>query len=357
MKTHTVITSAILSALMLAVFACGGGSQPSPDVGATAEAMAKAMVEATAQAAPSATPVPPAPTATPVPPTSTPVPPTPVPASRLEYFGNTLYYLPSVTQLDAQRLLDYLIQAEFFDSESTKDIQLRKEGGVYEVRGGLKEGIDLNDTDLSGVSKAFACELGTYIFSGSAVHLIAVGVPFDDILKRYICLTASWGEQIDYGNNILYYLPSVTQQEAQKLFDFLVQYKIFDSENDIDLQLKEEGGVYEVRMEFREGIDLDDTDVSDLWKMMTCELGTYVFSGSAVHWIAVGVPFDDVIKRFMCFREKVVEVVVEVVKEVPVEKIVVVEVQVPGETVIVTKEVVVEKIVEVLVIVTATPTP
>ena len=79
MKTHTVITSALLSAFILAALACGG-TQPLPDIDATAEAMAKAMVEATAQAAPTATPVPPAPTATPVPPAPTPEPPTDAPA-------------------------------------------------------------------------------------------------------------------------------------------------------------------------------------------------------------------------------------------------------------------------------------
>ena len=53
-------------------------------VGARAQTMAKAMVEATAQAAPTSTPVPP--TATPVPPTptpsptATPIPPTPTPS-------------------------------------------------------------------------------------------------------------------------------------------------------------------------------------------------------------------------------------------------------------------------------------
>ena len=38
MKTYTIITNTVLSAFMLAVLACGGGSQSLPDVEATVEA-------------------------------------------------------------------------------------------------------------------------------------------------------------------------------------------------------------------------------------------------------------------------------------------------------------------------------
>ena len=198
MKTHTVITSSILSAFMLAVLACVGGSQPLPDINATAEAMAKVMVEATAQAAPVATPVPPTatpvpPTATPVPPTAPPVPPpatpvpptaTPVPTSRLEYFDNTLYYLPSVTQQEAERLFDYLVQTELFDSENNIEMQLREEEGAYEVRMAFKAGIDPNDTDIKEGLSFTACAVESDVFTNSSVHWIVVGDSFDDIKKR-----------------------------------------------------------------------------------------------------------------------------------------------------------------------------
>ena len=51
MKTHAVITSAILSAFMLAVFACGGSSQPLLDIEATEEARVteELAVEATVE--------------------------------------------------------------------------------------------------------------------------------------------------------------------------------------------------------------------------------------------------------------------------------------------------------------------
>ena len=116
--------------------------------------------------------------------------PTPTSIGRVEsldYLNNSLYYLSSVTQQEAQRLLDYLVHEEFIDSETEVTIQLRKEGGVYEVRFPFMEGIDLNDPDISGMSKQAACDLESDVFTDSVVHWVAVGDSFDDVLKRYMC--------------------------------------------------------------------------------------------------------------------------------------------------------------------------
>jgi hypothetical protein len=110
-----------------------------------------------------------------------------------------------------------------------------------------------------------------------------------------------WGEQLEYGNNKLFYLASVTQEEAQKLFDHLVQVEFFDPENDVVIQLRKEEGIYEVRMPIKDGIDPTDANWTVAFRTAACELETYVFPGSDVHWIVVDVPFDDINKRFVCF--------------------------------------------------------
>ena len=52
MRIYTIIVLLILSALMLPVIACGGGTQPSPDIDATLEARVQAefATEATIEA-------------------------------------------------------------------------------------------------------------------------------------------------------------------------------------------------------------------------------------------------------------------------------------------------------------------
>ena len=53
-------------------------------------------------------------------------------------------------------------------------------------------------------------------------------------------------------------------------------------------------------MPLMEGIDLNDTDISDLFKMFACAVESDVFTGSTVHWIVVGDSFDEIIKRYLC---------------------------------------------------------
>ena len=83
-----------------------------------------------------------------------------------------------------------------------------------------------------------------------------------------------WGEQLEYGNNRLFYLASVTQEEAQKLFDHLVQVEFFDPENDVVIQLRKEEGIYEVRMPIKDGIDPTDANIRSVFKTAACELET-----------------------------------------------------------------------------------
>jgi hypothetical protein len=107
---------------------------------------------------------------------------------RLAYLSNGLYYLPSVTQQEAQRLLDWLVQEDFFLGGVEIDLQLRKEAGTYEVRMPLKEGIDPRDADISELFKLLACETEINVFPGSGVDWVAVDAYFEVILARYVCL-------------------------------------------------------------------------------------------------------------------------------------------------------------------------
>ena len=232
---------------------------------------------------------------------------------RLDYLSNSLYYLPSVTEKEAQRLLDYLVQGKFFLGAADIDLRLRKEAGSYELRMTLKEGIDPRDADISNLFKIIACNLEASVFPDSSVHWIIVepafSLPtaFEAITARYICLSpitsssVDTGERLDYLSNSLYYLPSVTEKEAQRLLDYLVQGKFFLGAADIDLRLRKEAGSYELRMTLKEGIDPRDADISNLFKIIACNLEASVFPDSSVHWIIVDDYSDVILARYMCF--------------------------------------------------------
>lgn len=109
----------------------------------------------------------------------------------IEYHNNTLLYIHPITEDTAQRLFDYLKgERGFFDQDSEIDVQLRKEGGSFEFRMVIKEGLDIES--ISPLLAEMACELKREIFSGSNVDLVAVAgkslTGFDDIIRREICM-------------------------------------------------------------------------------------------------------------------------------------------------------------------------
>jgi len=311
MKTLKYITLVVTLCALSVTGACGGERLSESDIDATAVAIAKVIVAQTAQAAPTATPVPPTatpipPTATPVPPTATPVPPTATPVvmgERLDYFNNSVYYLDSVTREEAQTLLDYLTDAGFWDTGSAIDVQLRWENGVYEMRMPLKEGINPDDDNMVELFTASTCELEHIVF-GDSSNLVTTGDSFEDITKRFICLDYSGvtgaGERLDYFNNSVYYLDSVIYEEAQALLDHFIEVEFFTSQTSSDVQLRWENGAYEVRMVIIEGVDTSDPSVAEIFTEAACDMEAFVFPGYYVDWVLSTDQFDP-IKRFRCY--------------------------------------------------------
>lgn len=54
--------------------------------------------------------------------------------SRLEFQGNDLYYTDAVTEAEAQKLGDFLVDQKFFDDSKRRSVQLTKEGETYQFR-------------------------------------------------------------------------------------------------------------------------------------------------------------------------------------------------------------------------------
>jgi len=110
---------------------------------------------------------------------------------QLEYHNNRLLYLRTVTGDTAQQLFDYLKgEGGVFDEDSYLDLQLRKEGGSFETRVVIKEGIDIES--ISPILAEMACALEREVFNGTSVDVVAVGgeslTGFDDIIRREICM-------------------------------------------------------------------------------------------------------------------------------------------------------------------------
>jgi len=87
----------------------------------------------------------------------------------LEFNGGELYYTSEVSEREAYKLGEYLVESGFFDGVR-KTAQLNKYGSTYEFRMVVKKGID-KDEEFIGIIKQFCRELSEYVFDSSDVDI------------------------------------------------------------------------------------------------------------------------------------------------------------------------------------------
>ena len=87
----------------------------------------------------------------------------------LEFNGGELYYTSSVSERDAYKLGEYLVESGFFDGQG-KTIQLNKTGDTYEFRMVIKTGIE-KDEEFIQLFKMMCIELSDYVFNGNTVDI------------------------------------------------------------------------------------------------------------------------------------------------------------------------------------------
>ncbi|MBC8044956.1 MAG: hypothetical protein IAF08_16075 [Rhizobacter sp.] len=87
----------------------------------------------------------------------------------LEFNGGELYYTKAVTEAEARKLGDYLVEGKFFDG-TKKSAQLNKEGAAYEFRVVVKDGAE-KDEQNAVLFQQIAQELSQNVFGGAAVNV------------------------------------------------------------------------------------------------------------------------------------------------------------------------------------------
>lgn len=85
------------------------------------------------------------------------------------YNGVQLFYTDEITEKQADKLGNYLIESEFANGEF-KTVQMTKTGNTYEFRMVVKKGID-KDPEYCELGKLMAGELSENVFDGEKVNL------------------------------------------------------------------------------------------------------------------------------------------------------------------------------------------
>lgn len=97
--------------------------------------------------------------------------------TKLEFNKGELYYTDKVTEAQAKKLGNYLVEAKFFNGEE-KSVQLTKEGETYQFRYPVKEGFE-KDTNYAKTAASFGATLSKDLFEGKPVEIHMT----DDMLK------------------------------------------------------------------------------------------------------------------------------------------------------------------------------
>ncbi len=98
---------------------------------------------------------------------------------KLEFNGTEVFYTDLITEAEAQKLGEYLVEAEFADG-GAKSVQLSKRDSVYLFRMVVLDGITKDSTnDVTLLAMTYALSLGA--FEGAPVELHACDNTFETL--------------------------------------------------------------------------------------------------------------------------------------------------------------------------------
>ncbi len=98
---------------------------------------------------------------------------------KLEFNGTDVYYTELVTEAEAQKLGEYLVEAEFADGRE-KSVQLSKRDSIYLFRMVVFDGIVEDSTnDITLTAMTYALSLS--VFDGAPVELEACNDTFETL--------------------------------------------------------------------------------------------------------------------------------------------------------------------------------
>ena len=87
----------------------------------------------------------------------------------LEFNGGELYYTSKITEREAYKLGEYLVDSEFFDGER-KTVQIDRIGDTYEFRMVIKKGLE-QDEEFIEIMKYSSKLLSQDVFNGYSVDM------------------------------------------------------------------------------------------------------------------------------------------------------------------------------------------
>jgi hypothetical protein len=190
---------------------------------------------------------------------------------KLMFNEGELYYTANVTEDQAKKLGDYLVQEGFFDG-NRKTVQLDRNGDVIQFRCVVKEEYREDERQLKNL-RFISHELSLNVFEGADVEVHVC----DDRMKTLKVLSVDLGKKLTFNGSELFYTPEVTEEQAKKLGDYLVKDGYFEGDPK-SVQLDKQDGAFQVRLVVNEDV-VNDANYEGIVKMFREQIQRNVFNG------------------------------------------------------------------------------
>jgi hypothetical protein len=204
--------------------------------------------------------------------------------NKLTFNGGDLYYASSIKEIEVKKLGEYLTQGEIFDG-SPKSIQVQRNRDIFEIRMVIKKGYDTNEKFVEDV-RGMAVEISEQVFGNAPVDVHLCDSSFKtlrvlDFSKSHVRgVRTQHGIKLIFYAGELYYIQPVTESEAKKLGQYLVEINFFN-ETPKSVQMKKSGQRYQIGFVVKVGDD-QDKEYIKAFKEFAVELSERVFQGAPV---------------------------------------------------------------------------
>src|SRR5262245_38617646 len=196
--------------------------------------------------------------------------------SRLTFKQGELYYGGSVTQDEAKRVGEYLVQQQFFSDEHGSSVQLHQEEGRYRLRFVVNS--EHAEDPLTAIQfGVFGNQIASDVLGGRPIE---VGLSDDHLnLIRIVPSSA----MMAFGKGELYYTEPVTAAEANAVGEWLMKSEFFSDDKATSVQVGQEDGAYHLKFVIDPSL-VADPKVKAAFRELSRGIAVEALGGRPVAW-------------------------------------------------------------------------
>jgi hypothetical protein len=206
-------------------------------------------------------------------------------------YSEVYYKGEGITEADAQRLGNFLLQAGYFDSSKETTVQLMRDKDAYLVKMVIDEEEVAKDKDFYQRFFWFMQEpIAQNVFGGNTTKIVLA----DEDLKELEPVGDIAKVVVNSKNRVLYNPDGVTETDAKNLGVFLEESGYFNGTKEVDILLHKTNGAYTVRFLVDEAALNEDKDqFVSLFKIYKYFIGQGVFNGQKTHAVLTSLELKD----------------------------------------------------------------